>query len=174
MSNTQIPTNIPVRLMRIYISRSGNTYFPGVYLPGELPEAAYNSYYVAPEGPAVEPKMLKEASVEVTPSTGKFEVTEIQSTTSPGLVENLHIKTQPQKDIRIKAETYKAQEAPPVKINEALQEELEALKGVGKLTAKKIVELREASAFIDYEDLNARAPLSFGKNWTAFNISFSE
>ena len=59
-----------------------------------------------------------------------------------------------------------------ISINSATEEDLVNLKGIGKGTAKTVLELREKSPFTDFTDLNSRAPLSFGCTWENFNITF--
>jgi hypothetical protein len=169
---TQVPNNIPVRLIRTYCSKGGNIYFPGIYEPSTLPEKAYNNYYVIPAGPAIEKEELIHPVQDATIKNGSFEVealTRIQPT--PSLAEEINIKPAPTVK-NIKAKIAKAVEAPPIKINEIDEKDLVSLPSIGKGTASKIKELREASPFIDYTDLNARVPLPFAKDWTAFNISF--
>lgn len=169
---TQVPTDAPVKLIRTYCGKSGNIYFPGIYVPGTLPAKAYNSYYVVPAGPAIEKQTAVNPIKDKEISNGKFE-TEALTRNSGGaaLSEEIEIKPQPL-DKKIKAKVVKAVEAPAIKINEIDEDALVALPSVGKVTASKILELREASAFIDYEDLNARVPLPFGKDWTAFDVNF--
>ncbi len=172
---TQISTDIPVRLLRIYPGKTGNIYMPGVYKPGELPKAAYNSYYVAPVA-VVEKPAMKTAMEESNLNNGKLKVEDMATRTEgTSLTEDIEIKNprvNPD-DKHLKAKVVKPVVAPAIKINEADKKSLIALNGVAKSTASKIIELREQSGFIDYEDLNGRVPLPFGKDWTAFNVDFS-
>lgn len=170
---TQVPQDTPVKLIRTYCGRSGNIYFPGIYEPGTLPPKAYNSYYVVAAGPAIVPTVKENPIKDSTINNGKFENNSINRTDGgPGLKEEIEINTQPTVK-ELKPKVVKAIEVPAIKINEIDEDSLIALPSIGKVTAKRILEFREASAFIDYEDLNARVPLPFGKDWTAFDISFN-
>ena len=172
---TQVPTNVPVKLIRIYPGKTGNLYMPGIYKPGELPKAAYNTYYVtvleAEEAIIVKedkPRAMSENNIK----NGSFEVEELvkRDTNAVGVTEEISInKPQPK---NMKQKIAKPVKLAALKINSAEKPALVALNGVAKSTANKILELREQSGFIDYADLNARVPLPFGKDWTAFDISF--
>lgn len=174
---TQVPTDIPVKLMRIYPGKTGNIYMPGIYKPGELPKSAYNTYYVTPVAVVETPSKIQ-AMEEGDMQNGAFKVEDMAKRQEGStVVEELEIK-QPKaanrvNDKHLKSKIVKPVKAPAVKINSAEKSELVALNGVAKATARKIIELREASGFIDYEDLNARVPLPFNKDWTAFDIDFN-
>lgn len=170
---TQIPTDVPVNLLRIYVSKGGNLFMPGLYHPGELPAKAYNTYYVSPVVTVV-----KEEKTQVTGDAsirnGSFAVEPIKRDQSTQTVtENISINQKTRVgDKHIKPQIHKPVKAPALKINQANEEELVALNGVGRKTAERIIEYREASAFIDYQDLEARIPLPLGREWTSFDISF--
>lgn len=51
------------------------------------------------------------------------------------------------------------------KVNYATESELINLKYVGKKAAKKVIEARKESWFVEYFDLNKRVPLHGGKRW---------
>lgn len=172
---TQLPTDIVVRLLRIFPGRTGNIYMPGVYKPGELPKAAYNTYYCTPVNPSdlvekVIPPVIGDADLK----NGSFKVEEmVKREEVKGLTEEISINQQTKgHDKHLKPKLVKPVKAPAIKINSATKEELLALNGVSKSTANKIMNLRDASGFIDYVDLNGRCPLPFGKDWSAFNIEF--
>ena len=57
-------------------------------------------------------------------------------------------------------------------INTADKQSLIDLKGVGSVTAEKVIELRKEKPFTDYTDLNKRVNLPLGKEWESFNVSF--
>ena len=148
---------------------------PGIYKPGELPKSAYNTYYVtaleATEAIIVK-ESIKPGISEKDIQNGAFKVEEMihRDSSISGVTEEISInKPQPK---NIKQKISKPTVLPALRINEAEDAELMALRGVAKATATKIIELREQSGFIDYDDLNARVPLPFSKNWTAFDISF--
>lgn len=169
---TQIPNDTPVKLIRTYCGKSGNIYFPGIYAPGTLPPKAYNNYYVVPSGPAIVSTVKENPLKESTIKNGAFDVEGLtRHPGGPGLTEEIEINTQPL-DKKVVSKITKAVEAPPIEINTIGEQDLINLPTVGKVTAKKILELREASPFVDYVDLNARVALPFGKDWTAFNIKF--
>lgn len=169
---TQIPKDAPVKLIRTFCTKTGNIYFPGVYAPGVLPDKAYNSFYMTTTGPAVVSTAKQQAFTDSTISNGKFEVQGVdRHTGGPGLKEEVEINKSPTTKT-LKPKISKAEEVPAININTASEEELIALPTVGKVTAKKVIELREASPFIDYTDLNSRAPLPFSRDWTGFDLKF--
>ena len=171
---TQVPTDIPVQLLRIFHGKTGNVYMPGIYQPGTLPTTAYNNYYVTPVV-AVVTENLTAASDTAEIKNGSFKVEDVikRENNTPGVTEEVSINKQLRpEDKHIKAKIEKPLVLPPLDINNATHEELVALNGVGKATADKIISLREESGFIDYEDLDGRVPLPLGRDWTAFNISF--
>lgn len=174
MDYQQIPTDVPVKLLRIYHGKTGNVYMPGNYEPGQLPLAAYNTFYVTPLVAITRelgPVVMEDSNI----NNGSFKVEDlVEKKESPGVTEEISINRQVKNnDKHIKPTIHKVVKAPAVKINSADTETLINLNGVGKATARKVLELREQSGFIDYEDLNGRVPLAVGKDWTAYNIDFS-
>ena len=170
----QIPTDVPVELFRMYTGKTGNLYMPGIYQPGGLPKAAYNTYYVTPVVAIInEPKEAVVADADI--KNGAFKVEDVvkRKENPTGVIEDISINQQLKKqDKHLKAKIAKPVKAPALQINTATHEDLTGLNGVGKATADKVLELRELSGFTDYEDLNSRVPLAMGKDWTAFEVSF--
>jgi DNA uptake protein ComE-like DNA-binding protein len=69
-------------------------------------------------------------------------------------------------------ETYKKAEAEKSKsINTMPLTDIEALEGVGKATAARVVERRKEAPFTSIEDLQERVPLRFGRSWKDFNLT---
>jgi DNA uptake protein ComE-like DNA-binding protein len=165
----------PVKLLRVFVSKSGNTFYPGIYNPGELPKKAYTSYYIVQEIEEDIPE-VKEAVKEVKMAgEGKFETSEVKvSKGKPGsgLSEEVSIKTRPSDNISLKA-TQTESKPNGVKVNSVDLDTLQGLPGISEATAKKVIRLREKSAFTDYRDLNERVNLPFGKDWTSIEIDFN-
>lgn len=152
----------PVKLIRTFISRRRNKYGPAIYPPHSLPQEAYTTYFC-------EPNISKELSAEPVAKPEPESVTR----DSKGNMTIKPNKSSSTEEVTIKAETPKdAEVTKPLNVNEASQVELEGLVGVGKTIAKKVVELREASPFIDYADLNGRVPLPFGGKWSNYELTF--
>ena len=157
-------------LIKTYISREGNIYYPGEYnASNPLPEnIVKDPNYVKPSVEdfvvANKPEPTKEA-----PSVIERETSfEKSSGLSGELTINKPIK---EGDIHVKADISK-EATPNININTASREEILALKGVGKSAASKIVEYRDYSPFVSYSDLTERVPLSFGNSWEKFQINF--
>lgn len=149
---SSLNTELPVRLIRMYVSKGGNCFNPGVYKPGELPKAAYTSYYCVQDSP--------EVIVEKVPLEPKRDL-------------NIDLTPPNEQVTEIKAEQYKVASNRKVKINNLSKEEIaDNLKGIGRGTATKVIEYREQSPFVDYNDLNARVPLPFGRNWNDYALNF--
>jgi DNA uptake protein ComE-like DNA-binding protein len=155
----------PVKLIRTFISRRRNKYGPAIYDPNKLPKEAYTTYYCEPNAGA------NNLSTAAKPTPPKPTVTRDENdnvTINPNTSNSIE-------DVEIKAERNKdATPTKPININEANREQLEGLTGIGKTVAKKVLDLRENSPFIDYADLNVRIPLPFGGKWSSYELTFSE
>lgn len=159
----KIDLDKPVRLLRPFVGSTGNIYQPRdkAYMPGELPPAAYNSYYVITEESFGKP----DSGVKVTRTDNSAKQQEV----------NLNGK-EPEDRLNAKSEkiefTDTFSENNKIPINLVGVEELRQLPNVGLATAQKIESLREDSPFVSFDDLNARVPLSFGKDWATYNVRF--
>jgi hypothetical protein len=148
-----------VRLKKVYYSLEGSVYYPGIYKPNELPDRAYTDKYVETVG------SLEKEPIPVYRGPIKEQV--IKYTKSD--VEELDYRSKATKE---KVHTVKGADPDQISINTVTIKDLVALNGVGNVTAKKVLELREESAFTNYDDLNERVPLLLGRDWTAFNLTF--
>lgn len=154
-------------LLKTYITKDGNIYYPGEYdasnpLPSEIID---NPIYVKPSVQEFVAEQ-KPKAVEEHISVNKQE-TKVDEKTG-----NLDInKTTKDSDVEIKA-VHSKEKVTKVKINEATFEEIQTLKGVGKVATNKVIEYRELAPFINYTDLNERVPLGFGNSWEKFELEF--
>ena len=180
---TQLPTDVPVKLIRIYTGVSGNVYQPGVYEPGTLPIKAYNTYYCVPLAIAQDPTSKPvRTMVEEERSHAKFEYEKMpQKAPAENKVvqedfkadEVFINKSNSHPETQLKGKLSKPVTVSALDINSASEEDLVALNGVAKATARKIIEMRESYPFQNYDDINERVPLPFGKDWTGFQLDFS-
>jgi transcriptional accessory protein Tex/SPT6 len=141
-------------LTKTFYSRTGNVYQAGEYAKNELPKEAFTSEYILEEGS----KAPVEKPVE---NTSIF--------TSPKQIE---INTKKDNITELKQKTSTIKESDAISINSATDFTLQKINGVGSSLAKKIIDMRSKSPFVDYADLEDRVPLGFGKVWTDFNINF--
>ena len=155
-------------LLKTYITKEGNVYYPGEYdasnpLPTEILD---NPLYVKQTIQEFVAEQ-KPKPVDVLTNLSSKQETKIDEKTG-----DLEInKTVKESDVEIKA-THSKEEAIKLSINEATFEEIQALKGIGKAATNKVIEYRELAPFINYTDLNERVPLGFGNSWEKFNLEF--
>lgn len=144
----QYPKEATVQLFKTVVGKTGNIYYPGVYSSANpLPERFMTPEYV---------KLLTVVEPKV-----RFEEKTMLHKNEPAVEE-----------FEIKVEQVIEPAPKPLNINEATKAEIVALNGVGSKTADKVIELRELFPFGDYQDLNERAPLTFGRDWKEFNLDF--
>lgn len=156
-----------VRLFKTVVSKGGNIHYPGIYSKANpLPEKFMTAQYVE--------------LISGTTITGELRSLEKESNvvtehkTSPGLIEevSLHKNAGKVEEFEIKTESSFEPIKPSLNINEASKSQIVALQGVGSKTADKVIELRELFPFADYKDLNDRVQLTFGRDWSEFNLEF--
>lgn len=136
-----------IYLKKDYVSKSGNFYGRG----------QYNSIEQLPKTIRTNPEYI----------SGK----EINNTLVLNSEDRKHIG--PTKETQtIKPIVSKIVEEPKLNINSATIEEISALRGIGRATAKKIHELREESPFSSKEDLNNRVPLYGSRDWNEYSVLF--
>ena len=154
-------------LLKTYTTKDGNIYYPGEYdASNPLPfEILNNPLYVKQSvqefvseqkpKPVEEHISVNKQETKVDEVTGNFEIN----------------KTTKESDVEIKA-VHSKEKVDKLKINEATFEQIQGLKGVGKVATNKVIEYRELAPFINYTDLNERVPLGFGNSWEKFEIEF--
>lgn len=154
-------------LLKTYITKDGNVYYPGEYdasnpLPAEI---LSNPIYVKPS--------VQEFVAEQKPKAVEEHISvNIQKTKVDEATGNLEInKTSKASDVDIKV-VHSKDKAIKININEANFQEIQSLRGVGKSAANKVIEYRQLAPFINYTDLNERVPLGFGNSWEKFELEF--
>jgi len=157
-----------VRLFKTVVSKGGNIHYPGIYSKGNpLPEKFMTAQYV---------ELISGQAVGVEKEEISSVVTEHKS--SPGLIEevSLHKNASKVEEFEIKTQSsFEATQLPKpsaLNINTATKPQIVALQGVGSKTADKVIELRELFPFADFKDLNDRVQLTFGRDWSEFNLEF--
>ena len=144
-----------VFLKKDYISKGGNFYGAGYYEQESLPEVIRdNSDYVKITEVVVPKEPLVENGIRT-----------ITSDDGPRTREIKPIIGEPVKSDIVKEEPF-------ININKASEIELSSLKGIGRSTAKKVIELREVSPFVSFSDLEERVGLWGGRTWDSYNIKF--
>ena len=158
-----------VRLFKSVVGKTGNIYYPNVYGPSNpLPEKFMTAQYVELISGKTERVEKEEPKVE-TVTTSKD---------SPGLVSEVNLNKNESKVEEVNLTETKSSFEPSeakikaLNINEATKSQIVALNGVGAKTADKVIELRGLFPFADYKDLNDRVPLTFGRDWSEFNLEF--
>lgn len=164
-----------VKLLKNFVDSIGNLYSPRVYSPGELSKHAYRPGYVIPveevERKNVEPEEIlldpygeiqKQKDAHIAPQKPSVDYKEIT-------LEEERQSSKPE-EFPIYSETKNTNRI--LNINTASKLDIQALKGVGRATAEKVLNLREKGAFIDFQDLNERVELGFGRNWEDYPIEF--
>lgn len=190
MSETkQYSIKSTVELFKIAVSKDGNIRYPGIYTPAnpledELRTSKYCRLISEPKHtpcetgecplpePEVEPKSNAESKENSTHTKPETNTKNINSELE---VKNLNPATARVQEVEIKPEHKESSfesGAQPIKINETDIQALIDLDGIGKGTAKKVVQFRELSPFANYSDLNERVPLAFGRDWKDFYIEF--
>jgi DNA uptake protein ComE-like DNA-binding protein len=159
-----------VRLFKTVVSKGGNIHYPGIYSKANpLPEKFMTAQYVELISGSTIAGELRSLEKELSESNV---VTEHKS--SPGLIEevSLHKNASKVEEFEIKTQSSFESVKPSININEASKSQIVALQGVGSKTADKVIELRELFPFADYKDLNDRVGLTFGRDWSEFNLEF--
>jgi DNA uptake protein ComE-like DNA-binding protein len=159
-----------VRLFKTVVSKGGNIHYPGIYSKANpLPEKFMTAQYVELISGSTIAGELRSLEKELSESNV---VTEHKA--SPGLIEevSLHKNASKVEEFEIKTQSSFESVKPSININEASKSQIVALQGVGSKTADKVIELRELFPFADYKDLNDRVGLTFGRDWSEFNLEF--
>ena len=155
-----------VRLFKTVVSKGGNIHYPGIYSKANpLPEKFMTAQYV---------ELISGTTVAgIEKELAKSNVV-TEHKTSPGLIEevSLHKNASKVEEFEIKTQSSFESVKPTLNINEASKAQIVALQGVGSKTADKVIELRELFPFADYKDLNDRVQLTFGRDWSEFNLEF--
>lgn len=143
-----------IYLKKDYRTKSGNFYSKGKYNSlDELPKELQGSELLDIKKPEVEIEILKKKDIV---EFNKTERTEFIPELSKELNTSLPMVPEEVK----------------IKINSATIEEISSLKGIGKVTAKKVTELRETSPFSSVKDLDERVPLYGSNSWTKYHVIF--
>lgn len=169
-----------VELFKIAVSKDGNLRYPGIYGPANpLEDELRNSDNcrllsegkVGPEEEKVEELTNSELKLNDSKENNKNINSELD-------IKNLNPSTAKVEEVEIKPEHSKSsfesssEGTEAININKVKMQTLVDLDGIGKGTAKKVLEFREIAPFINYKDLNERVPLAFGRDWKDFYIKF--
>ena len=157
----QYPQDSTVRLFKTVVSKGGNIHYPGIYSKANpLPEKFMTAQYV---------ELISSPSERF-----EEELTVTEHRPSPGLIEevSLHKNASKVEEFEIKTQSSFEPKPSALNINTATKSQIVALQGVGSKTADKVIELRELFPFADFKDLNDRVQLTFGRDWSEFNLVF--
>lgn len=162
--------NYTVKLNKVVVGKTGNIYYPGIYTQANpLPEYLMTDENIMWVEGKEENANLARKENENTSAT-------IKQSKNFAPIEELEIKNVNPPAVKVEEFEIKSEKVEPqpskLNINEAKIEDIVALDGIGKGTAKKVIAYRESSAFVNYSDLNERIPLAFGRDWKDFNLEF--
>lgn len=127
-----------------YINYNGEVVAAGIYPQSRIDIAEARSKTII---------TTVDALVDVKEETPPAEVRELRFSAD----DSITLKTLEPANTSVKVEK--------LKINSADMATLEKAKGIGKATAKKIIEERNKAKFQNYPELDVRVPLRFNKAW---------